>query len=129
MMALENIPRRSSNSSRKSSPRCIADPLITGYTAEDEFASTRVVGDALWAEFVENITTLVTLFMNRQPYKDADNALVHQIGAFKALNRSIHGDLFKHFHALDESDEHMRAFYIGCLHQLTCPNRVFEVSQ
>lgn len=109
-------PRRKSSSPRTPS----------GYTSEDD-ASVHPASDALWHEFVSNLSQFVDLYMQHKPTCDIVAVLHRQIGAFKSIERSIHGALFMQFFTLDESACEQRAFYVGCIHQLISPHALYRV--
>lgn len=124
-MSDENISGKSPR--RKGSNHSPRAALPSGYTSEDERLSSRYIHESLMAEFIANIDAFIAAYVDQDGGEVARCvALINrQIAAFKALERSIYGELFAKFTVQPEENTLMRSFYVGCLYQVVHPQVIF----
>ena len=114
--------RKSTNHSPRPTPSA-------GYTSDDERSSSKYIHENLLIEFTTNLDRFITAYITKDVYEivNCTEIVSKQIAAFKALERSIYGELFIKYQIQPEEDTLMRSFYVGCLYQVIHPQIIFNL--
>lgn len=122
-MSDERSPRKKS---LDHSPR--STPPV-GYTSDDERSPSRYIRENLLMEFTTNLDRFIIAYITKDVYEivNCTEIVSKQIAAFKALERSIYGELFIKYQIQPEEDTLMRSFYVGCLYQVIHPQVIFNL--